>query len=49
MTENRKPTDGGASDFMDLEGAAKYLGLDERVVSELIEQGKMPVIRFGDD
>lgn len=49
MTEKRKPTDEGASDFMDLEGAAKYLGVEEQVAIELVEQGKMPVIRFGDD
>ncbi len=46
--EERRPTDEGATDFMDVKQVAAYLGVEEQVVSELVEQGKMPVIRFGE-
>ena len=46
--QERKPSDEGATDFMDLRQVAGYLGVGEQVVRDLVEQGKMPVIRFGE-
>jgi excisionase family DNA binding protein len=43
-----KPSDEGATDFMDLEQVARYLGIEESVVLQQVEQGKMPAIRFGE-
>jgi excisionase family DNA binding protein len=43
-----KPSDEGATDYMDTGQVAKYLGLEPEQVVELARQGKIPVLRFGD-
>lgn len=44
-----KPSDEGATDFMDPEQVAKYLGLELSEVLELARQGKIPVLKFGEE
>lgn len=46
--EGMKPSDEGATDFMDLEQVSRYLGLDESLVLQQVEQGKMPAIKLGE-
>ncbi len=49
MAEELKPTDEGATDFMNDVQLAKYLGIELEKVGELAAQGKIPVLRFGDE
>jgi excisionase family DNA binding protein len=44
-----KPSDEGATDYMDAEQVAGYLGLELETVLELAGQGKIPVLRFGEE
>ena len=45
--EALKPADDKATDFMDAEQVATYLGIDRGTILDLIGQGKMPAIDFG--
>ena len=46
--EALKPSDEGATDIMDAQQLSMYLGVELEIVMELVDQGKIPVLRFGD-